>query len=135
MSTKKVRLYLLFLGAGVFSLSGCVPLVVGGAAMGAGTGTYLYVNGALRVDYAASFERVWIACEKTVADMRGVDVIPNKDISQGTIDTVIEGEKVLFTVSYKAKEVTSVAIRVGVFGDRPSSQRLHDKVVENLGKG
>ena len=64
--------------------------------------------------------------------MRGVEVMPSRDISEGAIDTVIEGEKVRITVAYKAKDLTSVAIRVGVFGDRLASQRLHDKVVYNL---
>jgi hypothetical protein len=131
---ERARSYLLLLVAGVFLISGCAALAVGGAAAVTGTGTYFYINGELKTDYHAPFEKVWAACEKTVADMRGVDVTPSRDISKGTIDAVIEGEKVQFTVNYKAKDVTSVAIRVGAFGDRLASQRLNDKVGENLAK-
>ena len=131
---ERARLYLLVLAAGAFLISGCAALAVGGAAVGAGTGTYLYVKGELKADYKAPFERVWTACEKTVADMRGVDVVPSRDISTGTIDAVIAGQEVHFIIAYRAKDLTSVAIRVGYLGDRSASQRLHDKVGENLAR-
>ena len=41
----------------LFCLGGCATAIVaGGAAVGAGAGTYLYVNGVMKTDYAASFE-------------------------------------------------------------------------------
>ena len=127
-----VCLFVLFL----FSGCGAGALVVGGLAVGAGagTGTYFYVNGELKTDYAASFDRVWSACEKTVADMRGTEVQPVKEIAQGKITTVINDEKVKFEITYRAKNQTSVAIRVGLVGNRLSSQLLHDKIAENLAK-
>jgi hypothetical protein len=115
-----------------FLFSGCVPLVVGGAAVGASTGTYFFVNGELKTDYYASFDKVWNACEKTVADMRGTEVVPVKEIAQGKITTLINDEKVQFDIKYKAKDLTSVAIRVGMLGDKLSSQLLHDKITQHL---
>ena len=129
---ERARLWFLVLMAGVSLISGCAALAVGGAAVGAGTGTYFYVKGELKTDYNAPFEKVWAACEKTVANMHGGEVMPSRDISKGAIDAVIEGENVRITVAYKAKDLTSVSIRVGIFGDRLASQRLHDKVGENL---
>lgn len=121
--------------AGIFLfLYGCTGLVVGGAAVVAGSGTYLYVKGELKTDYYYPFDSVWSACEKTIADMRGIDIVPKKEIGVGTIECVIDDEKVKFTVTYKAKNITSVAIRVGFLGDRLSSQRLHDKISDNLMK-
>jgi len=115
--------------------SGCATaLVVGGAAVGAGTGTYFYVNGELKTDYFASFDKVWNACEKTVADMRGTEVRPVKEIAQGKIKAVINDEKVKFEITYRAKNQTSVAIRVGLVGNKLSSQLLHDKIAEHLAK-
>ncbi|HUN56384.1 MAG TPA: DUF3568 family protein [Smithella sp.] len=118
----------------VFLFSGCVPLVIGGAAAGAGAGTYYYIDGELRTDYNATFEQVWAACEKTVAAMHGTDVVPSKEIAKGTINTVINDEKVKFDITYKAKNTTSVAIRVGLIGNKLSSQLLHDKIADNLVK-
>ena len=132
MSRQKSWLRVLILGA--FLISGCAPLVVGGAVVSATSGTYYYVNGELKTDYYYPFDTVWSACEKTVADMRGVDVDPVKEIGTGTISAMIENEKVQFAINYKAKNVTTVAIRVGVIGDKLSSQLLHDKIIENLAK-
>jgi hypothetical protein len=126
--------WLLVLIVGVFLMSGCAPLVVGGAVVSASSGTYYYINGELKTDYYFPFDTVWSACEKTVADMRGVDVDPVKEIGTGTISAMIESEKVNFAINYKAKNVTTVAIRVGIVGDKLSSQLLHDKISENLAK-
>jgi len=118
-----------------FLISGCVPLIIGGAAAGAGTaGTFFYINGELKTDYHASFEEIWTACEKTIAVMHGTDVMPEKEIAKGTINTKINDEKVKFDITYKSKNVTTVAIRVGLIGNKLSSQLLHDKVAENLAK-
>jgi hypothetical protein len=110
-------------------------LVVGGAAVGASTaGTFFYVNSELKTDYYASFDKVWSACEKTVADMRGIEVAPAREIAQGKITTVINNEKVNFDIKYKSKDFTTVSIRVGLIGNKLSSQLLHDKIAENLAK-
>jgi len=114
--------------------AGCAPLVVGGAAVGSASGTYLWINGEMKTDYYCSFDRTWSACEKTIADMKGVDVEPNKEIAQGTIVAFINDEKVTFAVKYKAKNQTTVSVRVGVIGNKLSSQLLHDKISDNLVK-
>ncbi len=128
---KRVKV-LIILMVGIVTLSGCVPLIVGGAAVGGGTGAYFYINGELKTDYHYSFDTTWDACEKTVAYMNATDVLPVKEISSGTINAVIDDEKVRFVVEYKAKNLTTVAIRVGLVGDKAASQRLHDKVVDYL---
>jgi hypothetical protein len=48
---------------------------------------------------------------------------------------MINGEKVKFDITYKSKNVTTVAIRVGLVGNKQSSQLLHDKIADNLVKG
>jgi hypothetical protein len=131
---KKNNLVAVILIFAVFLFSGCGLLVVGGAAVGAGTGTYFFVNGELKTDYYAPFDKVWNACEKTVADMRGIQVVPAKEIAQGKITTLINDEKVQFDIAYKSKNLTTVAIRVGLIGNKLSSQLLHDKIAEHLGK-
>lgn len=119
----------------LFHLSGCAAaLVAGGVAVGASTGTYFYVNGELKTDYFAPFDKVWGACEKTVADMRGTEVEAAKEIAQGKIATRINDEKVKIEITYRAKNQTTVAIRVGLVGNKLSSQLLHDKIAENLAK-
>ena len=131
---KRNNIWLLIPLFTIFLFSGCAALVVGGAAVSAGTGTYFYVTGEFETDYYASFDKVWSACEKTVADMRGTEVAPAKEIAQGKISTVINNEKVNFNIKYKSKDLTTVSIRVGLIGNKLSSQLLHDKVAENLAK-
>jgi hypothetical protein len=121
-----------FLVVGAWLISGCAAAVIGGAALGAGSGTYFYINGELKTDYYQPFDAVWKACEKTVADMRGLDVRPDKEIGRGKIAAVIEEEKVQISVTYKAKDVTTVSIRVGLIGNKLSSQLIHDKIGDNL---
>jgi len=119
---------------GAFLISGCAAVLVGGAAVGAGSGTYLYIKGEMKTDYYASFDAVWSACEKTVADMRGLDVQRDKMLAKGKIDVVIDEEDVHISVTYKAKNVTTVSIRIGLFGNKLSSQLIHDKILDNLTK-
>ena len=119
---------------GLCLITGCAALVVGGAAAGAASGTYLYVNGEMKTDYYSSFDAVWGACEKTVADMRGLDVQRDKTLAKGTIDAAIDDEQVKITVTYKAKNVTTVSVRIGFLGNKLSSQLIHDKILDNLAK-
>lgn len=131
---KRNNFWFVFFLFALFLFSGCGLLVVGGAAVGAGTGTYFYVNGELKTDYNATFDKVWNACGKTIADMRGIEVVPVKEIAQGKISAVIDDEKVQINVTYKAKNLTTVYIRVGLIGNKLSSQLLHDKIAEHLAK-
>ncbi|HQL00280.1 MAG TPA: DUF3568 family protein, partial [Smithellaceae bacterium] len=107
-------------------------IVAGCAAVGAGAGTYLYVNGVMKTDYAASFEQVWKATEKTIADLRGIEVRPDRELARGTVSALINDEKVSFDITYKDKNLTTVGVRVGLFGNERSSQMLHDKIKQNI---
>lgn len=129
---RTAKIWMVGLVAVVTLISGCTAALVGGAAVGAGSGTYFYINGEMKTDYYHSFDAVWSACEKTVADMRGLEVQPEKEIGKGKIAAVIEEEKVQIAVTYKAKNVTTVSVRVGLLGNRLSSQLIHDKIGDNL---
>ena len=115
-----------------FMISGCELALIGVGAVGAGSGTYYYINGDMKTDYYQSFDATWSACQKSVADMRGVDVEQYKEIGNGKIEAVINDEKVKIEVLYKAKNVTTVSVRVGLIGDKLSSQLIHDKIADNL---
>ena len=131
---KTTHRWILSLAILILVSSGCTAALIGGAAVGAGTGTFVYLKGELKTDYNQSFDSVWKACEKPVADMRGLDVMPAKEIGKGKIAAVIDGEKVDISVTYKAKNLTTVSIRVGLIGNKQSSQLIHDKIEENLSK-
>lgn len=123
---------------GVLLLAGCgaeTALIVGGvAAAGAGGGTYAYLTGEMKTDYYYPMDKTWAACEKTVAGMKGRDVVPDRKIGEGTIKAVIDGEDVVITLKYKDKAVTNVSVRVGLFGNKVSSQLIHDRIRESFPK-
>ncbi|MFH1081026.1 MAG: DUF3568 family protein [Pseudomonadota bacterium] len=133
MLRKKMRLWLLLMGFSLISACGPEVLVVGGI-VGSGAGTYYYVDSELVTDYNVPFDKAWSACEKTVADMRGKDVQPKREIGLGSIRSIINDENVIIKVTYKAKNLTKVGIRVGMFGNKLSSQLLHDKIYDNIAK-
>ena len=128
--------WIVFLVMGVFLISGCgiETVLITGAAVGSGSGTYFYLDGEMKTDYYHAFDAAWTACQKTVADMRGLDVLPEKEIGKGKISAMIDDEKVQISVTYKAKNVTTVAVRVGLIGNKLSSQLIHDKIADNLVK-
>jgi hypothetical protein len=129
---RKAKGWIVLLIMGAFLISGCTAALIGGAALGAGSGTYFYINGEMKTDYYQSFDTTWSACQKAVADMRGLDVVPDKEIGKGKISAVINDEKVKISVNYKAKNLTTVSIRVGLIGNKLSSQLIHDKIGDNL---
>jgi len=131
---KRIRRSVLLLVVGLFMLTGCIGVLVGGAVVGAGTGTYMFINGELKTDYNFNFDKVWSAVEKTVATMRGTEVAPAKGIGTGHIDSVINGEKVRISVAFKEKEITTVAVRVGLIGDETASRMIHANIADNLAK-
>jgi len=133
MLRKKRYLFMLVLSFFIISACGPEVLIIGGI-VGSGAGTYYYINRELVTDYSAPIDKVWSACEKTIADMRGKEVEPNREIGTGTINAVINDESVKFSVNYKSRDLTTVGIRVGIFGNKLSSQMLHDKVSENIAK-
>ena len=116
------------------SLYGCPVLVVTGAAVAGGTGTYYYVEGEMRTDYYFSVSGVWSAVEKTIADMKGRDVEPDKQTDGGKIVAVINDEKVTFRFKYKDTNLTTLGIRVGTVGNEAASRVIHDRVADNLVK-
>jgi DNA-binding ferritin-like protein (Dps family) len=96
------------------------------------SGTYVWLNGEMKTDYYFPFDTVWAAVEKTVADMKATDVMPEKEIAQGKITALINDEKVTFSLKYKSKNQTTVSVRVGAIGNKLSSQLIHDKIADNL---
>ncbi len=134
---KKIK-YLLLILMLPLGMAGCAApplLLVGGvAAATAGAGTYMYLEGDMSHDFKAPFDRVWSACEKTVAQMRGVEVKPVREIGKGVISALIKAERTTIQVYYKTKDVTSVSVRVGTLGDRHASRVILDRILDNLGK-
>jgi len=131
----KSRILLVVLVSFISMVYGCTSAVVmGDRVMGVESGKFVNTDGTLRADYKYPLDRVWDASIKSVFDLKGTEVFKDRKISRGEIDAVMSQEKIKITVLYVEKELTSVAVRVGLTGNNFASQMILDKIRENLSK-
>ncbi|MBN2515759.1 MAG: DUF3568 family protein [Deltaproteobacteria bacterium] len=129
----KKSLWILFILIVIVSAHGCdTAFKVGDSTLGIQSGKFFFTDGVLRTNYHAEFQRVWDACVETMRDMKAIDLAEDKKISEGRIEAKVYDEEVRIAVEYKGKNMTQVAIRVGVSGSNISSQLIHDKIKQNL---
>jgi hypothetical protein len=114
-------------------LAGCnAAMNMNGKIVSVSSGEFIYQDSNLISSYKADIDQVWAACEKTVKDLKGKDVLKERKISAGTIKAVIQDEKVTIAVEYVTKGVTSVSVFTGVVGNNIASRLIHDKIAGNL---
>lgn len=118
----------------VIFMFGCnTSFQVGDKVMGIQSGQFFFTDGTLRTQYkGASFDKAWEACEKALKDMKALNIVKEKKISGGTMEAVMEGESVVITVEYVERDLTMVAVRMGVSGNNFASSLVHEKIKENL---
>lgn len=129
---RKSRILLGFVISFCFLTCGCELLFIGGLGAGAGTGTYFYLEGKVHGSYNSPFDKVWTACEKTLVDLRAVNVQKTKSIGSGEISATINNIKAEITVKYEERNKTAITIRRGFFGDETASKFLYDKIRDNI---
>jgi hypothetical protein len=114
-------------------LAGCNAAInMNGKVAGISSGRFVYQDGNLTCNYEADIDLVWKACEKSVTELKATDIQKERKISTGTIKGVIQDEKVVISVEYVDKNLTSVSIFVGVMGNNMASRIIHDKIIGNL---
>lgn len=114
-------------------LFGCnAAMVINGKVMGISSGTFIYEDGYLTTQYKADIEPVWKACEKAVNELNGQQTQKERNISTGSIKTVISDEKVIILVEYIGKDLTSVSVLSGVVGNNMADRIIQDKIAANI---
>jgi hypothetical protein len=114
-------------------LAGCNAAInMNGKVAGISSGRFVYQDGNLTSNYKADIDLVWMACEKSVTELKATDIQKERKISMGTIKAVIQGEKVVISVEYADKDLTSVSVFVGVVGNNMASRLIHDRIISNL---
>jgi hypothetical protein len=112
------------------STTGCVALLVGGAA---GAGAVAYQRGALVSTEAASLETTWNACRAAVKKLEFVETLNKKDALEGTLEAKTAQDKtVTFSLHRLTDTTTELRIRVGTFGDEALTRQIHDAVRKAL---
>jgi hypothetical protein len=128
---KRTIISLLLLSAVI--LAGCDAAInMNGKIISVSSGQFIYQDGNLISSYKADIDPVWAACEKTVKELKGKDILKERKISVGTIKAVIQDENVVIAVEYVAKGLTSVSVFTGVVGNNMASRLIHDKIAGNL---
>lgn len=103
-------------------------LTVGSRTIGIRSGEFLFTDGYLRGTYNFDLDKVWAACEQTLADLKAAEVTRTKKIATGTFTATIQGDRVRINVDYVQKGMTAVAVMVGTAGNNLASQLIHERI-------
>ncbi len=116
--------------------AGCV-LLAAGAGVGAGVGAAQYVRGELSQAYAAPIDRAWEATLSALNEMKMKPTeksIDNMDQNRWVKGKTEENREFHIQLVALAKDVTTVKIRIGTFGDEAYSRKIQDLIGKNLKK-
>ena len=130
---KRMFLMLRLLLPALLMITACdTALTVGRKTIGVRSGEFIYMDGYLRATYTFPFEKVWSACEKTLADLKATDIERKQKIATGRLTALIQDDKVQIAVDYLEKGMTAVSIMAGPSGSTLASQLIHDRITTVL---
>jgi hypothetical protein len=115
------------------ALTGCA-IVAGDTVMGYESGKFVYHDGSLQSNYKVPMDQVWEAAGKAMKELKASDLQMDRKIQKGTIEGVVDEEKVKITMEYLTRTDTSVSVRVGTAGSNVAARYIHDKIDSNLKK-
>ena len=114
----------------LFGSTGCVALLVGGAA---GAGAVAYQRGALVSTETANMDTTWNACRAAVKRLQFDELQAKKDALEGTLEAKTStGKTITFNLHRLTEGTTELRIRVGTFGDEALTRQIHDTVRKAL---
>jgi hypothetical protein len=117
------------------TLQGCALILLGGGAAGGAAGV-AYAKGELEQVHAAPYDRVWDATLRALRTLNIAVSDTQKDpISAKAVGARADGIAVVVSVLPVTKDSTSVRVRVGNFGDRPTSERIQGQIAVALKNG
>lgn len=119
----------LMMGLGLAVLPGCVVV----AAAGAGAGAVAYVRGELNATLDSDYNRVVQATRQAIQELEFAKVSDNKDALQAIlIARTAADKKIEIKIANPGNKLTTVKIRVGVFGDEALSQAILARIRAGL---
>ena len=126
------RMTLVALAVAGLMLQGCVAAMFGA---GAGAGTYAYVRGEYQTTVPKPLGKTYTATVAALKDLEMPVTDSSKDLTDGTV-TARKGDGSEVKVFLKAEgdKVTSVKIRIGIFGDEAASKVIAAKISSRLGE-
>lgn len=117
----------------ILLVTGCNAAVsMQGKVAGISSGKFFYQEGSLVTEYKADIDSVWMACEKSVMELKATNIQKERKISTGVIQAAIQDEDVVIKVEYLDRNLTSVSVFAGTVGNTMASRLIHDKIINNL---
>jgi hypothetical protein len=116
-------------------VGGCVTANIGaGSGTGAGVGSYSYITGELQATYSVPIEDLW---PRAVAAVEGLHL----SIDSKYMDSLgariearrADGTPVKVQLEPTGERSTTIDVRVGTFGSRDQSERIHTAIQKQLG--
>ena len=127
----RVLLLSFAVAAGV-ATSGCFVVALG-AAGAAGAGTVAYARGQLDATLANGYDQVLAASNRALDELQLVKISEKKDaFSAILIARTAEDKRVEIRIAKEGDILTTVRIRVGIFGDEEKSRTLLEKMRAGL---
>lgn len=128
-SLKRVALFI-----GILSfLYSCAPAWIGVGA-GVGIGAYKYIEGNLERDYPIAYTRAWDITNEALANLKMSISSSLNEGTEGKIEALRrDGKIVIIKLKDRGQRITSIGIRIGLFGDRVESERIHDEIARLAG--
>ena len=127
------RLFLIICMMHLLLSTGCIAIVVGAAAGGAGT--FAYVDGNLSRTYQANYETAYAACKGILEDMKQPILEETSDGTETTIQSQRADETPMtITVRVIDPEWTEISVRTGHIGvwKKEISEQFHEFVAERI---
>ncbi|MEW6026828.1 MAG: DUF3568 family protein [Planctomycetota bacterium] len=129
---KKVILTIIVLGYSVLSAGCAAAWLAGGAAVG--IGVYSYINGELERKYPVGLDKAWQASISAMEQLQFTKESSNRDGLAGRLEAKrADGTPITITFELISDKVTMIKVRVGTFGDKEISERIHERIKENMG--
>jgi hypothetical protein len=117
--------------------TGCALFLAAGAGAGVGIGAAKFIRGELQQAYAAPMEKVWNASLAAIEEMKmratekSIDNLDQNREIKGKTD---EGRDFQISLEATSKEITTVKVRIEIFGDEAYSKRIQEAIAKNLKK-
>lgn len=117
----------------IIFLSGCAAVWLGAGA-GVGIGAYKYIKDNVVRDYPVSYTQAWDASNTALENLKISVTSSTNEGVQGAIEAVRQdGTKVVVKLTDKGQNVTSIAVRSGLIGDREAAVQVHNAIASAAG--
>lgn len=124
------RLLATTLCIGLFFLcAGCGALILGGAAA---AGTYVYFDGQSKNTYHTNLNTAYRASKQACTALSIPITREAIDGRSATVEGRLSGDTVTISLQSVGEQLTTITIRVGLFGDESTSLRIHTAIRERL---